>query len=269
MLCLVLYCQIQREMSGRQWKELTYQKLWITHINARFLSERTQWRHSVAAICSFLSFISRYLATRRPTTVRYETHLNWTPTGISTRQVYTYEHGRQGIPWQLSACTNSVYQALSLLPLRLIPIMLSWRCLEELPPFCSLTFCSISENRISDEGTCALSGALQVNQSLQELKWVQPFILHMYMVYSGTPYSRLPELPALQLSGQICLVPTTCPFKLPPDSQTPQYYISKRVDWIPSWIEFRLLLVTWTEATYRGTSSEFNVFHCSSYVQLQ
>ena len=26
---------------------------------------------------------------------------------------YTYEHGRHGIPWWLSACANSVYQALS------------------------------------------------------------------------------------------------------------------------------------------------------------
>ena len=26
---------------------------------------------------------------------------------------YTYEHGHHGIPWQLSACANSVYQVLS------------------------------------------------------------------------------------------------------------------------------------------------------------
>ena len=34
----------------------------------------------------------------------------------------------------------------------------------------SLTFCSLGENEISDEGVCRLAGALQVNQSLQELK---------------------------------------------------------------------------------------------------
>ena len=37
--------------------------------------------------------------------------------------------------------------------------------------------CSLSYNEISDEGTCALAGALQVNQSLQELEWVQLFVL--------------------------------------------------------------------------------------------
>ena len=40
-------------------------------------------------------------------------------------------------------------------------------------PFCFLTLCSLSKNEISDEGMCALAGALQVNQSLQEFKWVQ------------------------------------------------------------------------------------------------
>ena len=37
--------------------------------------------------------------------------------------------------------------------------------------------CSLSQNKISYEGTCALAGALQVNQSLQELEWVQLFVL--------------------------------------------------------------------------------------------
>ena len=37
---------------------------------------------------------------------------------------------------------------------------------------CCLTFCSLSKNEITDEGVCALAGALQVNQSLQELEWV-------------------------------------------------------------------------------------------------
>ena len=40
----------------------------------------------------------------------------------------------------------------------------------------SLTFCSLSENQIKDDGVRALSEALRVNQSLQELKWVQYFM---------------------------------------------------------------------------------------------
>ena len=55
-----------------------------------------------------------------------EQNTNCTWTGISTQwaydvtsiRTYTYEHSRHGIPWQLSACINSVYQALFLLPLR-------------------------------------------------------------------------------------------------------------------------------------------------------
>ena len=41
------------------------------------------------------------------------------------------------------------------------------------PPLisCSLTFCSLSRNHIK-EGAHVVAGALQVNQSLQELKWV-------------------------------------------------------------------------------------------------
>ena len=35
---------------------------------------------------------------------------------------------------------------------------------------CFLTFCSLSYNQISDEGACEFARALQVNQSLQELK---------------------------------------------------------------------------------------------------
>ena len=41
--------------------------------------------------------------------------------------------------------------------------------------FCSLTFCSLSENEITSDGVHELAGALQVNQSLQRLKWVKPF----------------------------------------------------------------------------------------------
>ena len=34
----------------------------------------------------------------------------------------------------------------------------------------SLTFCSLSGNKITDEEACELAGALQVNQSLQALE---------------------------------------------------------------------------------------------------
>jgi len=57
--------------------------------------------------------------------VQYKTHTNRTPTGTSKGQVYditsihtyTYEHSHHKISWRLSACANSVYQALFLLPL--------------------------------------------------------------------------------------------------------------------------------------------------------
>ena len=47
--------------------------------------------------------------------------------------------------------------------------------------FCSLIFCSLSNNKISADGVCALVGALLVNQSLQKLKleWVQPFVSYL------------------------------------------------------------------------------------------
>ena len=35
---------------------------------------------------------------------------------VTSIRMYTYEHGRHGIPWRLSACANSVYQALFLPP---------------------------------------------------------------------------------------------------------------------------------------------------------
>ena len=41
---------------------------------------------------------------------------------------------------------------------------------------CSLTFCSLSGNKISDEGARVLGEALRVNQSLQKLKWVQSIL---------------------------------------------------------------------------------------------
>ena len=39
-----------------------------------------------------------------------------------------------------------------------------------------MTFCSLSGNQISDEGAREFAAALQVNQSLQTLEWVQPFM---------------------------------------------------------------------------------------------
>ena len=46
-----------------------------------------------------------------------------------------------------------------------------WRFLEP-SPFCSLTFCSLSEE-ILEKGAYALREALRVNQSLRKLEWVQ------------------------------------------------------------------------------------------------
>ena len=51
---------------------------------------------------------------------------------------------------------------------------------------CSLTLCSLSWNQISDEGARELAAALQVNQSLQTLKWVKPFMSYFLRVYTGT-----------------------------------------------------------------------------------
>ena len=39
-----------------------------------------------------------------------------------------------------------------------------------------LTFCSLSKDEITDERVCALVRELQVNQSHQNLEWVQPFM---------------------------------------------------------------------------------------------
>ena len=50
----------------------------------------------------------------------------------------------------------------------------------EPPLISSLTFCSLSISQITDKGVFAVAGALQVNQSLQELEWVQPFMSYMY-----------------------------------------------------------------------------------------
>ena len=40
-----------------------------------------------------------------------------------------------------------------------------------------MTFCSLSENEITDDYMHELAGALEVNQSLQKLEWVKPFML--------------------------------------------------------------------------------------------
>ena len=55
-----------------------------------------------------------------------------------------------------------------------------WRFLE--PPLfvCFLTFCSLRSNQFSDEGAHAVAAALQVNQNLQELKLVQPFMSYFF-----------------------------------------------------------------------------------------
>ena len=47
--------------------------------------------------------------------------------------------------------------------------------------FHSLIFCSLSNNRISADGVCALVGALLMNQSLQKLKleWVQLLVSYL------------------------------------------------------------------------------------------
>ena len=76
--------------------------------------------------------------------------------------------------------------------------------------FCYLPFCSLSEKEISSLGACALSEGLRVNQSLQELEWVE-------LPYSGyflwgkkdfaEPWSIvLPEFPTLQsvYEGDVC-----------------------------------------------------------------
>ena len=73
-----------------------------------------------------------------------------------------------------------------------------WRGLFK-PPLisCYLTFCSLSRNQISVGGACELAAALQVNQSLQGLEWVQPFmsyflgVIHWYSS-DGCVHSQLP-----------------------------------------------------------------------------
>jgi len=42
-----------------------------------------------------------------------------------------------------------------------------------------LFFLSLRDNKISNDGAHALSGALNVNQSLQKLEWVQHFMTYV------------------------------------------------------------------------------------------
>ena len=97
------------------------------------------------------------------------------------------------------------------------------------------------------------------------------YLLPVCMVYNGTPYSGLPELPAWQLSGWTCLVPTTCLFKLPPDFRTLQYSVK--------WTGFLVLpvpdlckiyLIMWTlvyrfrklSITAAGLKDQASYLHC-------
>ena len=75
-------------------------------------------------------------------------------------------------------------------------LTLKWRCLFKPPLICCFpTFCSISGNKISDKGACAVGSALQVNQSLQELEWVQPFM--SYFIRGDTEAVRVIPRPML------------------------------------------------------------------------
>ena len=86
---------------------------------------------------------------------------------------------------------------------------------------CFLTFCSLGSNQISAEGAHAVAAALQVNQSLQKLEWVQPFMslyillsfitsLKVYTV-SIVPRYVLKFLEGLQMTlGNIPLVALFC-----------------------------------------------------------
>lgn len=57
-------------------------------------------------------------------------------------------------------------------------------CFVEAPPsFGFLTLCSLGWNKITSEGACKLAGALQVNHSFQELKWVQALVSYFFEVY--------------------------------------------------------------------------------------
>ena len=92
-------------------------------------------------------------------------------------------------PTQLSiTCRTLLQMTNSCLGMRLDCLHLlhtKWRVLSNHLSF--LTFCSLSDNQISAEGACTLAEALQVNQTLQRLKWVQPFtsfLLHWNCIVS-------------------------------------------------------------------------------------
>ena len=87
---------------------------------------------------------------------------------------------------------------------------ISWRNVNHFSFCCSLTFCSLSKNEIEDKGVCALAGALQVNQSLQQLEWVQPFM--SYSTETVVPFPGLCVLESVWSSDRHSLInvlPTT------------------------------------------------------------
>ena len=49
--------------------------------------------------------------------------------------------------------------------------------------YCSLTFCSLIQNRITVKGVHEFARALQVNQSLQRLKSVQSFMSYVLRLW--------------------------------------------------------------------------------------
>ena len=73
--------------------------------------------------------------------------------------------------WQLASLTLlCCTQQLHLCYLISHTVLFKFKCVEFSNHLHSLTFCSLGESEISDEGVCRLAEALQVNQSLQELK---------------------------------------------------------------------------------------------------
>ena len=68
--------------------------------------------------------------------------------------------------------TNQIFSILTNYTLSIDKFYTKWVHEHFLTPsfFCCRSFCSLSNKEISDKGACALSAALQVNQSLQELK---------------------------------------------------------------------------------------------------
>ena len=77
----------------------------------------------------------------------------------------------------------------------------------------SFTLCSLFRSQISNEGAFALAGALQVNQSLQTLKWVQTLrvLISSLVIYQEFPNWRETvnvylEWPVIQILTVIAVV---------------------------------------------------------------